>query len=94
MKESMMNADVKNHFFKGSILYVQYNDYDKYSNHFIYSQTPLDRIRYDNYDDMRDIDTTPHHVHLRGKKLGIRSPMKGIQTHDMPILLKELLNEL
>ena len=39
-------------FFKGLVLYIRYNDYDEYSYQLIYSQEPLDRVRYDNYDDM------------------------------------------
>lgn len=81
-------------FFKGYILYIRYNDYGEYSYHFVYSQKPLDRIRYDNYDDTWNVDTTPHHFHPRAKKPGISSPMNGTPAHDMPILLKKLLNEL
>jgi len=80
-------------FFKGSVLYIRYNDYDEYSYHLIFSQEPLDRIRYDNYDDMWKVNSRPHHFHLRGDKKAIESPMNGDPNHDIPILLKKLIEE-
>ena len=80
-------------FFKGTILYIRYNDYDEYSYQLIFSQEPLDRIRYDNYDDMWKVKSSPHHFHLTGEKTAIKSPMNGDPEHDIPILLKEFFEK-
>ncbi|MHA1490211.1 MAG: toxin-antitoxin system TumE family protein [Promethearchaeota archaeon] len=80
-------------FFKGLILYIRYNDYDEYSYQLVFSQKPLDRIRYDNYDDMWKVKSKPHHFHLRGDKTAIESPMNGNPKNDIPILLKKLLKK-
>ena len=81
-------------FFKGLVLYIRYNDYDEYSYQLIFSQEPLDRIRYDNYDDMWEVSSKPHHFHTRGDKTAIESPMIGDPSKDIPILLKELLEKI
>ncbi len=81
-------------FFKGLILYIRYNDYEEYSYQLIYSQKPLDRIRYDNYDDMWNVKSKPHHFHPKGEKTAIESSMNGDPKHDMLILIKELLIDL
>ena len=78
-------------FFKGLILYIRYNDYDEYSYQLIYSQKKLDRIRYDNYDDIWDVISKPHHFHPKGEKTAIESPMNGDPNYDMPILIKKFL---
>ena len=78
-------------FFKGLILYIRYNDYEEYSYQLIYSQNPLDRIRYDNYDDMWNVKSKPHHYHPREEKAAIESSMNGDPKHDMLILIKEFL---
>ncbi|MFW9988883.1 MAG: DUF6516 family protein [Candidatus Odinarchaeota archaeon] len=80
-------------FFKGLLLYIRYNDYDEYSYQLVFSQEPLDRIRYDNYDDMWKVKSRPHHVHLRGKQTAIKSPMNGDPNHDIPILIKEFFEK-
>ncbi|MHA1660099.1 MAG: toxin-antitoxin system TumE family protein [Promethearchaeota archaeon] len=80
-------------FFKGLILYIRYNDYDEYSYQLVFSQKPLDRIRYDNYDDMWKVKSKPHHFHPRGDKTAIESPMNGNPKNDIPILLKKLLKK-
>ena len=77
-------------FFKGSILYIRYNDYDEYSYHLNFSQEHLDRIRYDNYDDRWNVNSKPHHLHPRGKTEATESPMNGDPKHDIVILLKEI----
>ena len=76
-------------FFKGIVLYIRYNDYNEYSYQLVFSQEPLDRIRYDNYDDMWKVKSSPHHFHLRGEHTAIESPINGDPEHDIPILLKE-----
>jgi hypothetical protein len=78
-------------FFKGIVLYIRYNDYDEYSYQIVYSQEPLDRIRYDNYDDLWNVKSKPNHFHPKGEKKALESPMIGNPEHDIPILLKELL---
>ena len=78
-------------FFKGLILYIRYNDYSEYSYQLIYSQKKYDRIRYDNYDDVWDVLSKPHHLHLIGEKNVIESPMNGNPEHDIPILIKNYL---
>ena len=79
-------------FFNGSLLYIRYNDHFEYSYQLIYSQKPLDRIRYDNYDDMWNVISKSHHFHPKGEKIAVESPMKGDPKHDIPILLKKHLH--
>ena len=76
-------------FFKGLVLYIRYNDYDEYSYQLIFSQEPLDRICYDNYEDIWKEKSRPHHFHPRGNKTAIESPMNGDPKHDIPILLND-----
>jgi len=73
------------------ILYIRYNDYGEYTYCVIYSPNPDDQMRFDNYDDMWDVKTRPHHFHIRGMQSVIDSPMKGDPNHDIPILLHEIL---
>ena len=80
-------------FFKGLVLYIRYNDYEEYSYQLIFSQEPLDRIRYDNYDDLWNIKTKPHHYHPKGEKVAIKSPMTGDPKHDIPLLLKRIMEK-
>ena len=81
-------------FFKGLFLYILYNDNEEYSYQLIYSQKPLDRIRYDNYDDMWNVKSKPHHFHHKGEKTAIESSMNGDPKHDMLFLLKAFLIDL
>lgn len=80
-------------FFKALVLYIRYNDYDEYSYQLIYSQKPLDRIRCDNYDDMWNVKSKPHHFHPRYEKNANESPMNGDPEHDIPILLNEFIEK-
>ena len=73
------------------ILYIRYNDYGEYSYCIIYSPNPDDQMRFDNYDNIWDVKTRPHHFHIRGMQSVIDSPMKGDPNHDIPILLQEIL---
>jgi len=73
------------------ILYIRFNDYGEYTYCVIYSPNPDDQMRFDNYDDMWDVKTRPHHFHIRGMQSVIDSPMKGDPNHDIPILLQEIL---
>ena len=78
-------------FFKGLVLYIRYNDYDEYSYQLIYSQKKFDRIRYDNYDDIWNVISKPHHYHPKGEKTAIESPMNGDPEYDISILINKFL---
>lgn len=39
---------------------------------------------------MWEVNSKPHHLHPRGVKTAIESPMNGDPKHDILILLKEL----
>lgn len=80
-------------FFNGKVLYIRYNDYNEYSYHLVFSQELLDRIRYDNYDDVWKVKSSPHHFHLRGGQTAIESPMNGDPEHDIQILLKQFFEK-
>ena len=97
IKEEYIDSErpfLKITFFQGLVLYIRYNDYGEYSYQLIFSSEPLDRIRYDNYDDMWKVNSKPHHFHSLGEKTAIESPMNGDPKHDIPILLKKLLENL
>ena len=49
-------------------------------------------MRFDNYDDRWEVITRPHHFHIRGLKSIIESSMLGKPNHDIPILLKMILD--
>lgn len=74
-------------FVNSLVLYIRYNDFNEYSYQLNYSRNKYDRIRYDNYDRHWKVKTTPHHLHERGKHSAIESPMKGIPTEDMQVLI-------
>ena len=78
---------LKIEFVNSLVLYIRYNDFNEYSYQLNYSRNKYDRIRYDNYDRHWKISTTPHHLHERGKKNAIESPMKGIPLEDMRVLI-------
>ncbi len=81
-------------FHREIYLYLRYNDYGEYSYTTIFSPNPDDQIRFDNYDDIWEVNTRPHHFHTRGLKKVIESPMKGEPEHDIPILLKYALENI
>ncbi len=70
----------------GLNLSIRYNDFEEYSYQLFYSQAPLDRILFDNYDDRWEVASKPHHFHPRGKKVAEKSPMNGDPRHDIPLL--------
>lgn len=78
-------------FHKEIYLYLRYNDYEEYSYSIIFSPNPDDQLRFDNYDNIWDVKTRPHHFHIRGLKKVIESPMIGEPKHDIPIILKYAL---
>lgn len=75
-------------------LYIRYNDYGEYSYCIIYSPNPDDQMRFDNYDDIWNVKTRPHHFHVRGMQSIIDSPMNGEPNHDITILLKNILDSI
>jgi len=70
----------------GTTINVQYNDHEEYSYSIFYSSQELDRIRFDNYDNLWNVPTKPHHVHPRYKEVGEISTMNGDPVNDMRIL--------
>ncbi|MEX2679968.1 MAG: DUF6516 family protein [Candidatus Sigynarchaeota archaeon] len=76
----------------GTTIYVQYNDHDEYIYSIFYSSQELDRVRFDNFDNLWNVPTKPHHVHPRYKEDGERSTMNGNPEIDMRILANILKN--
>ena len=74
------------------IIHLRYNDYGEYTYLVIFSPTPDDIMRFDNYDDLWDVNTRPHHFHTRGLTSVVASPMKGIPESDISLLIKEIEN--
>ncbi len=70
----------------GTIIFIQYNNYNEYSYSIIFSSLELDRIRFDNYDKGWDINSKPNHYHPRKERIGKSSPMIGNPQKDMLIL--------
>ena len=85
-EQNQLRFDLRN----GSRLYIVYNDFDEYAYQYIFSDDPLDRIRFDAMDKKWNVPTPPHHFHPRFNKNGFHSPMNGIPSHDIPILIKML----
>ncbi|MHA1673637.1 MAG: toxin-antitoxin system TumE family protein [Promethearchaeota archaeon] len=83
---------IKVNFEDGSIVYIQYNNHNQYSYHFLFSKGILDRCRFDNYDDKWDVPSKPHHFHPRLSKNAIFSPMNGDVNHDIPELFRFILS--
>ncbi len=79
-------------FYAGSRLYFRYNPYGQYSYQLDFSKKLNDRIRYDNYDDTWPISTKSHHFHPQNQKETIESQMNGDPTHDIPILIKKIVD--
>lgn len=75
-------------FKNGVNVYIRYNNFGKYAYQIQISPKKLDRLRFDNYDNNWSVKTRPNHYHIRGKKEGIESPMKGNPKDDIPILIK------
>ncbi len=70
----------------GIKIYIRYNNYNQYSYNVIFSDSELDRCRFDNFDETWENSTQPHHFHPRLKKEGEISPMDGSQEHDISLL--------
>lgn len=73
---------------EGTIIFIQYNNYNEYSYSVIFSNSELDRIRFDNYDKSWDVNSKPNHYHPRKEKNGKNSPMIGNPKKDMLLLSK------
>ncbi len=74
------------------VLYIRYNDYGEYFYSVIFSPNPDDQMGFENYDDVCDVKTHPHHFHVRGLQSVIESPMSGEPNNDIPILLKNIID--
>lgn len=61
----------------GIFLYIVYNDHNHYSYTIQYSLLKFDRKRFDNFDDFWEVETRPHHFHVRGSEEVATSPMTG-----------------
>jgi hypothetical protein len=70
----------------GTVLYIRYNNHGEYSYSVIFSSLKYDRCRFDNYDDTWNVSTRPNHFHPRMEKDGVKCPMVGDPTHDIPLL--------
>jgi hypothetical protein len=75
----------------GTVLYIQFNDFDEYGYQIIFSEQDLDRVRFDNFDEKWNISTKPHHFHPRFQEDALKSPFVGIPIQDIPLLC-ELIN--
>jgi len=71
-------------------VFIRYNDFGEYTYLAIFSPAPDDMIRFDNYDDTWPVSSRPHHFHTQGLNDVIESPMKGLPTNDIPLLLKKI----
>ena len=80
-------------FYREINLYIRYNDYGEYSYTIVFSPNPDDQMRFDNYDDVWNVRSRPHHFHSRGLKEVKTSPMKGNPEHDLPLLMNKILSE-
>jgi len=75
-------------------LFIRYNDYGEYSYSIIFSPNPDDQMRFDNYDDIWNVKSRPHHFHVRGMQSVIDSSMNGDPNHDIPILINKILESI
>ncbi|TFG27339.1 MAG: hypothetical protein EU532_07615 [Promethearchaeota archaeon] len=70
----------------GVEIYIVYNNYDEYSYSIIFSKIEFDRCRFDNYDNLWEVSSRPHHLHPRKTKTAISSSMSGDPQSDIPLL--------
>ncbi len=94
IRESILERDrpvFKVIFYNEVNLYIRYNNYEEYSYCVIFSPNPDDQMQFDNYDDIWDVKTRPHHFHIRGMQSVIDSLMNEEPNHDIPILLEYIL---
>ncbi|MCE7736786.1 MAG: hypothetical protein GPJ54_18025 [Candidatus Heimdallarchaeota archaeon] len=82
--------ELKITFKSGIILYVRYNDFDEYGYQLMFSDRSGDYERFDNYDKNWDVNTSPHHFHLRNKNGVETSPMNGLPEDDAVHLINYL----
>lgn len=71
-----------------SRIFVRYNNYGEYAYSQIYSNQYMDRIRFDNYDEMWDVTSNPNHFHPWQREDAISSPMIGDPENDIPVFIK------
>lgn len=67
----------------GMKIFLRYNNYNQYSYTIYFSESELDRCRFDNYDERWEVQTKPHHFHPRSSKNAFKSPMNGNPEQDI-----------
>ena len=67
----------------GVKIFIRYNNYNQYSYTIYFSDSELDRCRFDNYDEKWDVRTHSHHFQPRSNKKGYDSPMNGNPDYDI-----------
>jgi hypothetical protein len=58
----------------------------------MFSQKKFDYVRFDNYDEHWQVETKPHHFHLRNQGKVESSEMIGYPSIGIPLLVKFLKN--
>ena len=69
-------------------IYIRYNEYGEYGYQIIHSHKKNDFSRFDNFDDRWEVETRPHHLHIRGKNEVVESGMNGNPKEDIPLLVE------
>ncbi|MBN2152458.1 MAG: hypothetical protein JW839_13480, partial [Candidatus Lokiarchaeota archaeon] len=77
-------------FRDGVVLYVRFNKHDQHSYSILFSESELDRCRFDNFDEKWLVSSKPHHFHPRMDKQAFKSPMNGNLDDDLPVLCRFL----
>jgi hypothetical protein len=72
--------------------FVRYNDHAEYRYSLIFSSKDLDRVRFDNHDDLWKVKSRPHHFHPRLNGVAFSSLMIGYPDHDIPLLSELIKN--
>ena len=70
------------------VLNIRYNNHGDYSYTVVFSLTPDDVLRFDNYDDIWKVRTKSRHFHTRGLGDVIKSPMIGDPENDIKLIRK------
>ncbi len=81
-------------FKTGQNIYIRYNEFNEYGYQILFSTKKNDTARFDNFDDKWKVSTRPHHFHERGSDKVVKSSMNGEPTHDIPLLVEYLKEEI
>ena len=76
-----------------TLFFVRYNDHDEYSYSLVFLNKELDRVRFDNHDDRRNVVSRPHHFHPRMNEEAFSSPMIGLPDDNIPIISRLILDK-